>query len=533
MPKVERYSTPKVETQVISGAQATPLPSASFGGDLAQGLSKAAEGVSALQTRIDTASAEEALTKFEREKNKLFFDPDTGYFNTQGKTAYDQAGSITESLTKLKKSYSDSLTSPAARTAFDRVAERHVTSAQQDVYNHASKNIKAWEVETIKSQVENTLENASLYWNDPQRLGVQRELGRQSIMDAATLEGVSPETVNERLQTFESAFARSAVEAATVKSSLSGKEVFEKYKDRLEGTDLVKLQESIKRKEESEKTQADANISILAAGNMVTAYGDQPNARSLILENVNSIADPELRKKTLQEAMFQLDAKLKADSERRAAVFEAGENHLISGGSPESFKASNPEAWEDLTPKQKKTLSSGKAVSTDYVALSNLLTLPKDQLIKVNPTDYYDKLAPEDRNKLITAVKSAREGNFEQVGRSRAKETVSAIEQVLGPTSQQNEKKRTQANQFHSLINEELKFREKAKGAPLTSSEYTALLNDMTKKIVKNRTLWFDKKIDITDIPEENLNVLSDYLHKNNIPATAENLLKAYEQATK
>lgn len=529
MPKIPTYNGLQVEEQIAS----KPLARTDSDPNNLQAVAKLGQSVFDMQKRIAETEAEEAITAFERDKNKMFFDPENGYFNTQGRDAYDRAPTINGDLDKLKRQYSGNLKSDLARRAFDRVATQHLNRANQDIMRHASKNLKAWEASTINAQVENTIENASLYWNDEKRLGVQRELGRQSVLEGARIEGLSPEATAERLQTYESSFAAAAVEAAVAQSATEGQETFDRYKDRLEGPDQLKMQAVIDRKAKAEKTQADSNTAVLQAGNMVDRYNGTDGARSSIIEEVNKIEDPELRQKTMKEAMYQLEARMRADSEERAATFEAGENFLIDGGSVEQFIAQNPEQWEKLTPKQKRALNSGATISTDYVLLSDLLTLPKDKLAQVNPTDYYDKLSKTDRNKLISAVKSARQGGVDhQVGRTRTAETSSAVEQLFGKKTSWNNKEKAQVNEFYAIVDDEVQFREKQKGAPLTSQEYTELLNSMTRKVVKDRTFWFDKEQDLTDIPAEDLRVISDYLHKNSIPATAENIIKAYEQAS-
>lgn len=529
MPKIPTYDGLQVDQQVVSQplARVDPDPINS------RAINQLGNEVLKMQQRIAETEAEEAITSFEREKNKIFFDPDSGYFNAQGRDAYDRAPVVNKNLDALKRQYSENLKSDTARRSFDRVATQHLTRANQDVMRHASKNLKAWEASTINAQVENTIENASLYWNDEKRLGVQRELGRQSVMESATIEGLSPEATAERLQTYESSFAAAAVTAAVQQGSQQGQETFDRYKDRLEGPDAIKMQSAIGRKAKAEKTQLDSNTAVLAAGKLVEQYGDADNARSSIIEEVNKIEDPELRQKAMKESMYQFEAKMKADSEERAATFEAGENFIVEGGSVDQFIAQNPEQWEKLTPKQKRVLNSGASVSTDYIKLSDLLTLPKDKLAQVNPTDHFDHLNKADRSKLINAVKSARQGGVDhQVGRTRTSETSSVVEQLFGKKTKWNQKEKAQVNEFYAIVDDEVQFREKQKGSPLTSQEYTEMLNSMTRKVVKDRTFWFDKEQDITDIPAEDLGVISDYLHQNSIPATAENILKAYEQAS-
>lgn len=537
MPRVETYQPNQVATNITPGARASFVPTNNQA--ISQGLTNLAGSLQAEQNRLDQSAAEEAVVNFEREKNDLFFNPDTGYFNTQGRDAYDRAPDINKSIEELRQRHSDTLSSPRARQAFNNVAQKHITRSQVDIARHSSKNLKAWEIATINSQVENTLENATLYWNDSERLGVQRALGRQAIIDAADLEGASPETKNERLETYDSSFAKSTVLAAIQSSSKEGEETLDKWEKNLEGSDLLKIKSSLDKKKRAEKVAADSKVAVLHAANLVERFGEEGNARSLIMESVNNIEDPELRAKVTKESMFQLNIKQQADSESRAATFEQAENHIIDGGSIEAFKIQNSDAWEFLTAKQKQILNSGKSITTDFVFLSDLMTLPKEDLAKINPGDHFHKLAPGDRTKLINAVKTARNtGVDDQVGRSRTSQTSAAVEQLFGKKSEWNKKKREQVNVFYGVIDDEVKFQENLKGSPLNSQEYTDLLSAMTKKVVKEGFFNLDfafgfgnSEVDLTDIPAQHLRALSEFMHENNIPVTAENIMKAYEQA--
>lgn len=535
MPRVETYQEGQVQTQVTRGPRAGNAAPGSFGAPVAQGLSALAGSLQDRKNRLDNTAAEEAIVGFEREKNQMFFNPESGYFNTQGRDAFDQSGAMNESLEQLKRQYSEGLKSPQAKAAFDRVATAHLTRAQQDIDRHSSKHLRAWETATIESQVENTLENATLYWNDHERLNVQRALGRRAVFDASKLQGASPEVTQEKLQNYNSAFAKGTIIAAASSSAEEGKASLDKWGSHLEGPDLLGVNSIIDKKLIAEKTQQDSQAAVLTAGNLVGTFGDEPNARSLIIDEVNKIDDGDSRKQTMKESMFQLNAKQKADSETRGAVFEGAENHLIDGGSLEAFKSQNPEEWELLSPKQKRALTAGKPVITDHVLLSDLLTLPKQELANVDPPAHFHNLALADRGKLISAVKSAKEGRPDsQVGRSRTSQTTAAIEELLGKKADWGKVKQNQANTIYSVIDDEATFREQQKGGPLTSHEYTELLSGMTKQVVEegffNVSFAFglgNTDTDLSDIPAADMRDITSSLHEQGISVTTDTVVIA------
>jgi len=541
MPKVAQYEGNQVLTDVVRQPRADASAGvAAFQSNIraTQGLASLGKAAAGIKQRIDTTSAEEALVQFERDKNNLFFDPEKGYFNTQGKNAFDSGNAANEALTGLKKQYGETL-NQNSKVMFDKSADVHITRGQQDIARHSAKGLKAWEVATLRAQVENTMENASLYWNQPDQLAVQNAVGRQAVIDAADAEGIGAEAKNERLQTFDSSFAKAAISSATNSSAAEGSAMMEKHGDRLEGPDKVKLEKEIDAKAKAEKIQSDSQQAIIAGAALVDTF----DSREELREEVNKIEDPELRKKTMTETMRQFDLKKKGETEDQTEAFERAESHIIEGGSAETYQAQDPEGWERLSAKQQRSIDSGKAIVTDWNKYSELMTLPKKELSKVNPAEHFHQLAPAERTKLISAVKSAKgtgssKDKIEhQVGRTRGAQTTAAVEQILGRKVKWNDDKRKKANAFYDLLDGEVRHRESQKGDPLTSEEFTNVLSDLTREVTIQRSFIGvdifapDIELKVTDIPPENLRVLSKFLRDNNIPVTADNLAKAQRQA--
>ena len=541
MPTVQTYQSDQVRTQVAGRTQAST--SASGLEDVGRGLGALANTTATIAQRQEQeravalelaeanrlkASQEEArqsVTEFERAKNELFFNPEKGYFNTQGRNAFEGADAATKQLGELKKQYAESL-NPIARQEFDRVADAHITRGISDIQRHSSSNMKAWQQANIEAQVENTLENSSLYWNDEKQLNVQRVLGRTSVLEAAQLQGASPEVTKEKLQNYESAFAMNTISAATSSSADAGDAAMEKYGSKLEGPDKVKLDNALTAKRKSEETQKLASEAVIRSGNLIEMYGDRPDARAAILEQVNSIEDTELRKAVMSESTHQLQLKLQADAEERGNIFEEAEKMLYQGQSMEQLKAINPNAWNKLSPKQQQALLSSTSVKTDYVLFSELSLMSKDELAKVNPSDYFPRLAATERKQLITMVGAARKPDSDdvnQIGRTRAAQTSFSVEQLFGKKANWNDDKKAQVNAFYGAIDSEARMRAEQKGAPLSSQEYTDMLNQMTRKVVIEGTFW-DSEKDLSDIPAVDLRDAADYLRTRNESATAESL---------
>lgn len=558
MPKVEQAQGNQVQSQVIAQPLAKGAPSGAFGADLGQSAIDLVQAGAALKNRVDTTSAEEALVGFERDKNDLFFNPDSGYFNTQGRNAYDNSSAATESLNELKKQYGESL-GTEARTMFDRAADAHITRGQVDITRHSAKGLKAWEVATLESQVENTIENASLYWNDPDRLKVQNALGRQAVIDSADMAGIGAEAKAEKLQTYDSAFASSTVEAATANSAAAGTEAMEKVGDRLEGPDKVKLEKAIEQKAKTEKTQADATAAVLTANKLVGQYDN----RADIMEEVNKIEDPALRKKTMTESMSQFNQRKNAKKEVQNDNYQAAIADVNNGLSPMQIQASNPQAWEGMSDTQRNNILSGKHVITDQILFNRLRMLPTNEKADLNPADYADQLRPTDLQKLTTEVNAAKKGDTGSRVKSLSSKSMAAAESAFGKKSKwvrqsgQATERGKRANEFLTSLQDAIDEFETDKGSRITPSEENQLIGEYTRQLVVERSalgldfLAPDIKIDMSNTPAEdvrtlnqivdatpNINVVDlteayQFLVDNGQPVTPNSLRLVYDQGTK
>jgi hypothetical protein len=550
MPKIAQYQPNQVQTQVVSQPLAPDAPRGAFDTPVMRGLTDIAKSSFEMKKRIDTTSAEEAVVLFEREKNDLFFNPDNGYFNSQGRDAYDRAQDAVKAINDLKKKHGSSLT-PQARMMFDKVADQHITRSQLEIGRHSSQGLKAWETGTLESQVENTIENASLYWGDSDKLKVQNALGRQAIFDSAELQGLSYEETAEKVQTYDSAFAKSAIEAATQSSAANGKIMLEQYGDRLEGPDKIKIEKLIEQKTKIEKTKIDAQVATATA----TRLNEQYDNLDDMINEVEKIEDLELRKKALTEVRTRYNMKKAAEKEREADYYNEGIEFINNGGTAFEFQAANPEAWEGMSAKQRNNILAGKHMTTDQIKFNTLLSLPRKELADVNPTDYVDQFRKEDVAKLRTAVDKAKRGQSITSVQSPSQKITLVAEKFFGKKStwKGNKVKSEKVQELMNTVQGDIEAAEEDKGGKLTPTEIDDVIANFSRRFVVERsTLGFDwlapdLEIDLSNTPSKDIAELSqfvdqygedviqkavDKLNENDKPVNATTILNTLRQAS-
>ncbi len=529
MPTVTRVQGPSVQTQVVSQQMLGNVDVSSGARSVASGLSAVATQFNAQQVQFNQTEAEDTLIQFEKAKNNLLFNPESGYLNSQGKNAYDGAKDASSNLEKLRTQFESQLSNDDSRLLFSRAALQQTARTQNEINRHASSGLKAYESATMRARQENTLENASLYYNDPSQLAVQRELGRQSVIDSAETSGIGAEATNEALQTFDSQFASNVVAASLGQSASQGKAALDRYGSVLEGPKLVAAKAAVKGKFKQEKSQREAAFNksesrrvASESVNIARTLSTNFDLRSEAIAEADKIKDPKLRKATMREVAFRFNQKKAAESEQRVASFEEAENFVLGGGSADEFKAANIDAWESMSPKQKRSIEKGEKINTDWNEYTRLVSLPDAELAKVDVSEYADSLAPSERSKLASAVVTARTGGNKkskvdsQVGRTRASQTTSTIEQLVGKKkSKWGDDDVIKANTFYSLIDEEVDYRENEKGSNLTSSEFTTMVNDINRKLVIEG-MFFDDELSLSDVPTERVNSYTELLRRNN-----------------
>lgn len=544
MPRVQQYEPNQVEIRLPNTERAS-RPGDTGLNTLAQGVNNLGAGFEQMNQRFDETAAEEALQKFEREKNKIFFEPETGYFNTQGRNAFESADTTANQLLKLKDKYSEELSSEQARNMFSRAADVHITRGQADIMRHSSKGFDAWELSTIKAGVENAIESGAAYWNDEDSLNLQHELGRGSVMDAAKREGIGAEATNERLQNFDSAFASAAVGAALQHGSGKAQELLTKHEKWLEEPDKIKLEGQIAAKK---KAEHDAYISAEAV-NKATVLVNRYSQREDVLTEIDKISDPELRRKAYSEAMYLFNQKNTAAKEAEADAFEAAENFVQSGGSVDQFIAQNEEMAARMTEAQINGLRRGKGVVTDHVKLSNLLLLSDEKLAKIHPVDHFQSLSPTDRNKLTNAVRAAREavndpsgsGSLSnkdkietRIGQSHTAQMTLRAAELFGPESGWDSDTRAKVNAYYQLITEQARFKQSQKeDGILTTDEFDEVISKVSRKWVQERKYLSDPTYDITNLTADEMINIPRFLRENGMPVDTESMIRAKKEVPK
>jgi len=561
MPKVAQYEANQVQSQVVSQPLAKDAPADAFGAPIAKGVLDVAKVGFELKQRVDTTTAEEALVNVERDKNELL----SKYFNTSGRDAYDNSVAATQALDDLKMKYGETL-NQQSKQMFDKSFDVMITRDRNNINQHSLKGLKTWDIATLDSKVENAVENASIYYKDPARLKVQVEVGRRAIIDSMKLQGLYydedgkiSDVATEKLETFDSSFARASIEAALQSSSVDAKEAMEKYGKNLEGPDKVKLKGLIEKKKKVEDSEFNAKESVLRASKLVDTYDN----RSDIMEEISNIKDPELQKKTRIEATAQFNQKRTAEKEKQNSDYQAAIAAVNKGATPIQVESQNPEAWVGMTDLQRNNILSGKHMVTDQILFDKLRSLPPAKKAELNAADYSAQLRPSDLQKLRTEIDAAKKGDPGSRVKALSSKSMIAAEGAFGDKRKWRKKsggpteKGRLANQFLTDLQDALDEFKIENSRLATPAEENKIIGEFTRQIAVERSafgfdiLASDTEIDLSNAPAKDVRMLNQiidstpnidlidltdayqFLIDNGQPINAQTLKNAYSQGTK
>lgn len=529
MPKVEQYGQSRVTSRLAQGQRLnTPrVPDTS----LAPGINNLVTGIGEAKQRIDETAAEEALIQFEREKNKVFFDPENGYFNKQGKDAYELAEPTTESITKLQQQYANGLKSEEARQAFNRAAGVHVTRAMADITRHSSKGLEAYEVGVIEARAENAMESAALYWNNPNESAVQRAVGRDSVMEVARRQGMSPEATNEMLQNFESSFTKTQIMSALGNDILTANEMFDKMGSRLEPQDRAEVESELGK----------ANFDAVALRQSQAILGNGQRTLGEMMAEVDAIAvdtpeDAKMKSEIQRQVknQYTLNKTIREEAERE--IYE-GYGKAVQDGQITSRDIPAAD-WDAMTLQQRKnihklekSIAEKRNIETDFNAYTEVFMKTPKELAKVDPLDYVDRLSNSDYKKLVTAVTSARSGGQDHTNLiSDATQLNNTMTQIFGKKkSELNSKQMEQYNSLSRAMQVQLEQTESELGRELKPTEKDELYQSFARKRVVEKDWWPDQEQDIRDYSPDQIDMATQYLNRLNRPINSLNLITFIE----
>jgi hypothetical protein len=269
-------------------------------------------------------------------------DPSTGYFNKSGGDAVSGRDLVAQKITDLKRQYMDGLDNDAQRRMFGSLADSRINSAQAQVNDHYSQQLKVYSVASSETRIAVAGDSAASVPN-PISAGAQddfigtvkSEAGHIADINGITDPVLRAEYVRGKV---ENVYVGTIGHLLDNKDTTTANVYFEGVKDQLDTKTRDKLQVEIRKGDVLGTSQK------LSDDIVERNAGDESKA----LVEVRNIEDAEIRKNTqaLVEERFNTDKRIK-DNQTKAAN-DAGLLHVTSGGGLREL-LNSPE-WKNMSP---------------------------------------------------------------------------------------------------------------------------------------------------------------------------------------
>jgi len=515
----------------------------------AQEITSAASSIVKAGTDItrmaQEASAETALANADAAVRELLFNPETGYYHSQGESAFRNAEVTKERIAGIQQAYGRELSGPA-RKAYERAIAKKNLDHFTRVDTHGIKGLRVWRETATKALVDN--QTTWAYHNHnllDEQTGHENFLaGRGQLVALLEEQGVDdPEEVKRQLRAYDSRFYSNAITGALNQGYGPAKEIFDKHGDKIQDKDTRErvLRELAQAKKREEEIVQSANATALAH-QLVQRFDSQGE----ILDYIVGMRDKDLAARVTPEVLRLYSAYKNAREEKSAESFEIAEQYFREDpdASLGEFITNFPEQWDSLTESQKQDVRTRKVTSTDWTEYNRYLAMG-DALVDISVDELTRTLAIPERKKImdlrrkILSDKGLLPGSSREpegfvvepgISVSNARYTQQRVETILGPSSNWNRATKEKASELHRIIQEETRAAAMAKpNKRLSSQEYMQIVDDVTARQTLGGRTWFGlggpREYNVGQLSPEEVKNNTEWLRANDLPVNSRTIL--------
>lgn len=543
----------------LKGVQAT---GEDFGGQLAQPLAQAGKAINEFALKefqaANIAAVQEAESGLYQWENDSLYG-DNGLYKRKGKDAMGASDELLTGFDKYTQEVMSTLTNDQQRNAFRRSME----SRRRDLMNTSSRyqfaELQSYKEQQSQAYIANSQIAAANHYQDPNR--VNEEINRQvdSIRATANANGQSPELTKLQIESAVSTTHKTVIERALSNREYGrAKSYFDQNKDRI----LPDVRDSLSK--------------MITEGNAIQeAQSATDSIMNMGLNEKDSLAYARKNYSGKQRDQVVQRLKVRYSEQEQIKIFndiEASQvayNQILNGQDIDVVNASNltDEVAKSLG-EYKVAIETGTPVVTSPENKSRLDFLYADhpsQFMNTNLLQYRSSLSDSDYNQyvklqsdMIAKAKEAQKNGGKSFQPSSdfytPKSYTSRVSKDFGiydpgkPESKQPEYKAYYAK-FADSVDLKLLEAQAVKGDKLTWDEEKKIIDNEAafwKVNVSKSGLVFNQDdifvgslteeelasgdyfVDVNGMPEEVSVKLTEYLIRNKIPPTEENVMEAF-----
>lgn len=409
-------------TPATARFQGTGLP------ELARGIGGIVDKGLEIQRTAEKNHAQETLNAFREEKRDLLYNPDTGYYTTRGRSAYEKAPAVTESLGKLRDKYVSSLGSAYARELFSERADADILQDTTSIDRHSIAGNQQWQVETAQGAQQGAAEDATVLggqtsvrrpdgttenrlearWRDG-RAAVIDELKAKGLVDSQIKQAIlsgkdipADSIIAQSLRDFDSKFYANAISGQIDQNLPVAEVLMAQYGGYLRGGQYDAVAKQLKAKRDAVYVET-------TASNIIAAT-DSPSAALAATKDV----PVELRAKVRGQVASLINLQKNAEALSQAKAFETLEQYRVDNPSlsGDALEAKYPTLWGQLSPELQEKLNHYETTHTNWSAYQKYLEMTPEQLKKAPLEPMLMYLALPERKQILRWRDAASNGTL-------------------------------------------------------------------------------------------------------------------------
>ena len=506
------------------------------------------------QKKAEGLEFDSLKTKLRAEKDRIYFDKDTGYVTQKGKNSAESFKSYQDQYKSYVDQQMSSIASEAVREKFKQFSDSTGVELSGQMNRHSFNEMQRHDKDETAAMLSRSKDSAIKNYMEmglPDKDGkVQSKISeiindQDAIIEAhGQRQGLSKDMIEKmkldaKSETHEGVITRFLNNG----HDMDGKEYFEQAKK------MGSLNaNSIARLERLTKVSSTKGESQRLADQIMNIDGiSQRDAVKMAREKAGDNAD--LRDMLVSRVK-------KRHAENKDFEFEDNENKFNSAIKTfeETMSTDNlsPEQMSQLPVKRQKLLreievlqAKGHKIVDDPVVYEDLMLMAanpvtRNKFLRTSINDHYTKLSTASRKKLIDMQRSfkAKDGKFDAEARGHLSD-VALVKNRLNEVGVTNDK---HVARFNYMLNQEAaNWAERHGKKKMPQKEFGELIDKLLNPvIVKNKGFLglFDKEMklfqvakdDTLIIPDEDLKEIMDEANRKNVALTEDQAMEIYKQ---
>lgn len=553
MPIIRRVDAPGTAAQVVQTTKRQALPSSAFGNQALGGLLEGTSAFLKAKEEVDQqrfeSDAENAVLEYERQKRNLFFNPESGYFNTSGKTAYDQAEGARKALADIRRTTGEKL-GPESAEMYNKVTDKDLVYADTDIMKHSAAGNRTYVIATKNAVMEDSIESASFtamddgLFGNPDQNGKKRvtgfgrayDAGAEALKERLRLEGVpeGSEIWEQQLNNFDDQMYGAKIVGAL---RLESREGLEQAKKDLDSVIFKMDPEMVSKITVAIEAQDKKLFMREAAEEIRVAGGSLSDRRRAARELAANSGMDDVASDLLASVENEYNAEKREQLDRDVTLTEHYASLIEAKDSTFTWDQIQTEKWNGFSSAVKKTLkgltaikAAGKKVNTDWAVHHELFSKSDKDLKAIeNPLLYRDKLADVEYKQFYAlwrsvngipeddAAGSGGGGSFDFTNIRTNNQIVQDVTGMLLSSNYDADKSdhRKLFNNLHVTASYIMRDHEMRTGKSMTNIELrNALLENLGTTTGKNKLFGFSYEGDVSldDFETADVNRFSEVL---------------------